>query len=43
VGVDVDHDQTRRATDDTGDTQRVPGVHPERASYGTFAAFKEDT
>ncbi|MBO4259809.1 VOC family protein [Streptomyces griseorubiginosus] len=24
-----------------GDTHRVPGLHPERASYGTFAAFKD--
>ena len=23
-----------------GDTRRVPGPHPERAGYGTFAAFK---
>ncbi|MER5452056.1 VOC family protein [Streptomyces sp. NPDC002766] len=24
-----------------GDSGRVPGVHPDRASYGTFAAFKD--
>ncbi|MEU6290963.1 VOC family protein [Streptomyces sp. NPDC046988] len=24
-----------------GDTHRVPGLHPERASYGTFAAFAD--
>ncbi|CCK24617.1 glyoxalase [Streptomyces davaonensis JCM 4913] len=24
-----------------GDAHRVPGPHPERASYGTFAAFKD--
>ncbi|MFF0079178.1 glyoxalase [Streptomyces canus] len=24
-----------------GDTHRVPGVHPEQAGYGTFAAFKD--
>ncbi|MGW1161152.1 VOC family protein [Streptomyces sp. NPDC002513] len=24
-----------------GGTHRVPGPHPERASYGTFAAFKD--
>jgi catechol 2,3-dioxygenase-like lactoylglutathione lyase family enzyme len=24
-----------------GDARRVPGTHPERASYGTFAAFED--
>lgn len=24
-----------------GDSHRVPGLHPERVSYGTFAAFKD--
>ncbi|MEE4546923.1 VOC family protein [Streptomyces sp. V4-01] len=24
-----------------GDARRVPGAHPERASYGTFAAFED--
>ena len=24
-----------------GDSHRVLGLHPERASYGTFAAFKD--
>ncbi|MFV5998006.1 VOC family protein [Streptomyces sp. NPDC056231] len=24
-----------------GDSHRVPGLHPERASYGTFAAFAD--
>ncbi len=24
-----------------GDARRVPGLHPERASYGTFAAFTD--
>lgn len=25
----------------TGGTHRVPGLHPDRASYATFAAFKD--
>ncbi|MFJ5035576.1 VOC family protein [Streptomyces sp. NPDC088560] len=24
-----------------GDAHRIPGLHPERASYGTFAAFAD--
>lgn len=42
-GVDVDgpfRDETGAFRHAAG-THRVPGPHPERASYGTFAAFKD--
>ncbi|MGW0632587.1 VOC family protein [Streptomyces sp. NPDC002758] len=42
-GVDVSgpfHDMTG-AFHHAGDSHRVPGLHPERASYGSFAFFSD--
>ncbi|MGW1623833.1 VOC family protein [Streptomyces sp. NPDC002172] len=41
VPVDGPFQDEAGAFHHAGGTHRVPGAHPERASYGTFAAFKD--